>query len=404
MFELSVSFSLFNKVCVLECCEALVVFGMVDPEDEVVKERLKKAVRAWYGQKNDGENVPSGDELCLFEKVSEEELKKYISFKYGEESGEGEEFSRTRNGGSEEKAAVLLLNSLLTHACKSGATDIHIEEKLVRFRINGVLQKVCELSSEKSGELARRIKLLSKLDVMESRKGQDGQFVFEGETIVYVRVSCVPVVSGTVARSGETLESESIVLRLLDVNRVPLSLEKLGFSEEQCRELRKISRMKNGLVLLCGATGSGKSTTAASILSEIVSEEDLKRKIITIEDPPEYVLDGVTQIKVHREVGLGFSEALRLVFRQDPDVIFVGEIRDAESAETVVQAAGTGHLVFATVHASGIREAVFRLKNLGANLEEFSGVLRAIVYQELDCAGRFTRLRAEIHLPGERQL
>lgn len=401
-FELSVPFSLHNKVCVLENNGKNVKFGLVDEENQNLKNQLKKNVRRFYHL--DEDEILT---FCKFEKISGDKLKKVVSFSYGESEGE-EKRKKTKNSKnqSSENAAALLLDSLIEQACAAGATDIHLEENLVRFRMNGVLEKICALSVEKGRELVRRVKVLAKLDLMETRRGQDGQFVFhkaenqKKSGNVFVRVSCVPSVSRfyldekNVGNGNDS--SESVVLRLLDVERQPLSVEKLGFSQKQIKVLRRLESEKNGLILICGATGSGKSTTAASLISEIAAESSGTKKIISVEDPPEYALENVTQIKADEKLGMSFSDSLRFVFRQDPDVIFIGEIRDEISAKTVVQASLTGHLVFATVHAGGISEAVLRLKELGAKEDELKSILLAVVFQELFFTQKKTEFFAEV--------
>lgn len=389
-FELSVPFSLHNKVCVLEDDGKNVKFGLVDDENQNLKNQLRKNVRRFY-HLDENEILAA----CKFEKIGEEKLKKVVSFSYGESEAEKNQKAEKSEKRSAENAAALLLDSLLNQACSAGATDIHIEENLVRFRVNGVLEKVCALSNEKGRELIRRVKVLSKLDLMETRRGQDGQFVFCKTGNVFVRVSCVPAVSRFFL-DGKNFDCENVALRLLDTERQPLSLDSLGFSENQAALLKRLSQEKSGLILISGATGSGKSTTAASLLTEIAQESGGRKKIISVEDPPEYALQGVTQIKVDDALGMSFSDSLRFVFRQDPDVIFVGEVRDEISCKTVVQAALTGHLVFATVHAGGIREAVLRMRELGAKEDELKAVLRAVLFQELSFADGKARLTAEI--------
>ncbi len=378
-FDLSVNFSLYNGAVVLESGEDSVKIGLIDVENEGLKKKLRNSVKAFFSMRG----IPFSDERCAFIPIDDERLKHEISLRYAESGRENER----KNEGSE---ATMLLDTLLTEAGKQGATDIHIEEKRVRFRISARLEEVCELSFEKSLELVRRIKVLANLNVMETRHGQDGQFIFNDDEQIFVRVSCVPAVSG---KGG----AESVVLRLLNVTRVPLSLSELGFTDGQCAILRNILESEQGLILICGATGSGKSTTAASLLMELSEIYGDKKKIITIEDPPEYVLDGVTQISVDEDNGMSFSDALRFIFRQDPDVIYVGEIRDSLSARTVLQASLTGHLVLATVHTSGIEETAIRMRELGVDFTEFSSVLKAMIFQKLvsDNAGSL-RLEAKI--------
>ncbi|MBQ9205877.1 MAG: Flp pilus assembly complex ATPase component TadA [Treponema sp.] len=367
-FDLSVSFSRYNGAVVLESTENSVKIGLREITDEELKKKLLNSVKSYFGMK--GKIVE--DDACSFVQIDEATLTHEISLRYAQSSRENER----KNEGSE---AELLLDTLLRESAKSGATDIHIEEHRVRFRVYGRLEQVCELSSEKSRELVRRIKVLANLNVIECRHGQDGQFVFQGDDEIFVRVSCIPQVS----KNPSNESSESVVLRLLNVSRVPLSIEELGFSANQCESLRKMIAKEQGLILICGSTGSGKSTTAASLLSELNERSHEHKKIITIEDPPEYVLDGITQIHVDETNGMSFSDSLRYIFRQDPDVIFVGEIRDSLTARTVLQASLTGHLVFATVHTGSLAETAIRMKELGVDFAEFSSVLNGIVFQKL---------------------
>lgn len=379
-FDLSVNFSLYNGAVVLESGEDRVKIGLTDIQNEKLKKKLVHSVKSYFCM----QGKEPEKEACEFVSIDEEKLRHEISLRYGERNPETERVN-------EENEAAMLLDTLIREAEKCGASDIHIEEKRVRFRTAGNLKKFCRLSFEKSRELVRRIKIISNLNVLETRTGQDGQFIYSGENEIFIRVSCIPSVSGAAA-------SESVVLRLLNVARVPLSLEELGFSEEQCDELRKILKKPQGLILICGATGSGKSTTAASLLTEIGSIFGEKKKIITIEDPPEYVLEGITQIHVDENNGISFSEALRFVFRQDPDVIFVGEIRDSVTARTVLQASLTGHLVLATVHTSGIQETAIRMKELGVDFSKFSSVLLAMVFQKLEGADNVGKVKLEAEL------
>ncbi|MBB5225628.1 hypothetical protein DYE50_07025 [Treponema ruminis] len=387
-FDLSVNFSLHNGAVVLESEENLVKIGLTDISNMELRKKLVKSVESFFASQG---KKPESEIFCDFIPIDEGQLKHEISLRYGESERENERLN-------EASEATMLLDTLLDEACKKGATDIHIEEKCVRFRIAGKLEDITELSAEKSRELVRRIKVLSNLNVLESRRAQDGQFVFSGQNQVFVRVSCLPSFS-------EGGAAESVVLRLLNVTRIPLSLEELGFSVDQCGQLEKVLQKEQGLILISGATGSGKSTTAASLLTRLEKIYGRRKKIITIEDPPEYLLDGVTQIHVDEETGMSFSDALRFIFRQDPDVIFVGEIRDSLTAKTVLQASLTGHLVFATVHTGGIRETSIRMRELGVDFSEFSTVLLAVIFQKLisDEAGR-VGLEAQIEIPMAEQV
>lgn len=379
VFDLSVNFSLYNGAVVLETSRSSVKIGLRDVTDEKLKEKLVKSLRNYSLRHGCKDGLPD----CEFVEIDEETLRHEISLRYGQRE-------REHNIAHEESEAGMLLDTLLKEAASKGATDVHIEERRVRFRIAGILSDFTALSSEKSHELVRRIKVLANLNVLESRRAQDGQFVFPMGTPVFVRVSCIPAFS-------ETGSAESVVLRLLNAERTPLSLMELGFTCGQRDILISSLKKEQGLVLICGATGSGKSTTAASLIMELGQLYGNKKKIITIEDPPEYVLPGVTQIQVNEELGMSFSDALRFVFRQDPDVIFVGEIRDSLSARTVLQASLTGHLVLATVHTGGFRETAVRMKELGVDVSEFSSVLQAVIFQKLRSEdGKTVCLEAQI--------
>ncbi len=374
-FELSHKFCMYNGVCLLDRSETVLVFGLLDMDNEPLKEKLRKAVLRIDGRAG-----------CEFVKVSLEELESAVGRIYGKSDIKDD----VKNDGSR-SAASILLDSLICDGRRRGATDIHIEENVVRFRIFGLLENVCELTAEKSSEIVRRVKALAKLNVMERRLGQDGHFVVDGESPLFVRVSCVPSVS-----SFKGGLSESVVLRLLDPERVPLNFGALGFDYRQQQSLSEFAWLESGLVLLCGPTGSGKSTTAASILKFISDSEKGARKIISIEDPPEYVLDGVTQIPVSKQVD--FNNALKLVFRQDPDVIFIGEIRDQKSAAIALQASLSGHLVFATLHTDSLEELFMRISELGIAESELRCALRGCVIQKLIHFERRIKLEAQVHV------
>ena len=383
MFSLSSSFSIFNDVVVLESHGTDIVFGSVRGIDAQVRSRLEKSCERFFRRNGGHGNVS-------FRQVGEEEFQRAVvrqygsSGEWGKSQGSAEEIHGEAGKtalDSYVKDTVQLLDSVLKEAVGAGATDVHIEETRIRFRVGGRMRTVLALSRERHVELVRRIKVLSKLNVMEKRRAQDGAFVFRGggQCAVFVRSSIVPSVSFE--------ESESAVLRLLDPMRLPLELSRLGFSGRQLSALESMAQNENGLILISGPTGSGKSTTAASLLVEIGrmggSSGESGKKIITIEDPVEYVLPEITQIAVNDGIGMGFAECLRRVFRQDPDVIFVGEIRDETTAQTVIRAALTGHLVIATVHTSGFYETMLRLTDLGCGWNELFSVLRGIVSQRL---------------------
>jgi type II secretion system protein E (GspE) len=252
--------------------------------------------------------------------------------------------------------AVSFVNSMLIKATTLSASDIHIEPyqdaSYVRFRLDGILHDYMSIPLSLHESVVSRIKILANMNVAEKRVPQDGKIrVKVGGREMDIRVSSVPTVFG-----------ERVVLRLLDRSNQMLTLEDLGLSPEDLQKVRGLAKKPYGIVLATGPTGSGKSTTLYAMILQIKSPE---KNIITIEDPPEYQVKGVSQIQVNPKVGLTFASGLRAILRQDPDVIMVGEIRDAETAEIAVHAALTGHLVLSTLHTNDAVSAVARLADLG---------------------------------------
>ena len=273
-----------------------------------------------------------------------------------------------------EAPTVNLLNSLISKALKQGASDMHLEPHhgryRVRYRIDGVLHEIDKLPSRLQLAVISRLKILSDMDIAEKRRPQDGKIEMRIANIpLDIRVSALPLNDG-----------ESMVLRFLRKDSVTYDMEKLGLSQDIQANIREDLANTAGVVLLTGPTGSGKTTTLYTFLNEL-NDEDVK--IITLEDPVEYQMDGVNQVQVKPEIGFDFSSGLRSIVRQDPDVIMVGEIRDKETANIAMQSALTGHLVFSTVHTNDAPTAYTRLLDLG--VEEFllNAALVSIVAQRL---------------------
>jgi general secretion pathway protein E/type IV pilus assembly protein PilB len=269
---------------------------------------------------------------------------------------------------------VNLVNSIFIDAIREGASDIHIEcfseNMTVRYRIDGVLQTVKTLEKERFPAISSRIKIMSNLNIMEKRLPQDGRItVHLDNDIVDLRVSIVPISNG-----------ESIVLRLFNKKRSPLSLKQLGLINKDMETFKKAAQFPNGLILVTGPTGSGKTTTLNAILEEV---KDESLKIISIEDPIEYNTDGIAQIQTNEAIGLSFDSILRRVLRQDPNIIMVGEIRDAQTAELAIRAALTGHLVFSTLHTNDSISVITRLTNMGVESFLLAAVLRCSMAQRL---------------------
>jgi type II secretory ATPase GspE/PulE/Tfp pilus assembly ATPase PilB-like protein len=269
---------------------------------------------------------------------------------------------------------VNLVNSTIIDAIRAGASDIHLEgfrgEVRVRYRIDGVLRTAAAIDRGTFPAVSSRIKIMGNLNIMERRLPQDGRITVNlGGNTVDMRISIVPIAGG-----------ESIVLRLFNEANGIMGLDELGLSAECVRRLREPAASAHGLVLVTGPTGSGKTTTLNAALREIRSDQ---RKIVTIEDPVEYVVEGIDQIQTNERIGLTFESLLRRVLRQDPDVIMVGEIRDPETAALAVRAALTGHLVFSTLHTNDAVSVIPRLVDMGVEPYLVAGVLRGALAQRL---------------------
>jgi len=275
---------------------------------------------------------------------------------------------------------VRLVDTVIFTALERRASDIHIEardlEVIVKYRIDGILvHAMPPISKEWHSTILSRIKVMSELDIAERRVPQDGRFRvrYKGRFVDF-RVSIMPSIHG-----------EDAVLRVLDKETLSekfhnLSLEVVGFSDEELRQFRRYIREPYGMVLVTGPTGSGKTTTLYAAINEIKTDED---KIITIEDPVEYQVRGITQIPVNEKKGLTFARGLRSILRHDPDKIMVGEIRDEETAQIAIQSALTGHLVFTTVHANNVTDVIGRFINMGVEPYNFVSSLNCIMAQRL---------------------
>ena len=275
---------------------------------------------------------------------------------------------------AEDAPVIAFVNNVLAQAVEARASDIHLEpgerEFAVRLRIDGVLLSRMSLPMARYPAISSRLKLVSGLDIAERRLPQDGRTTIRvaGQEMD-VRVSAIPAVHG-----------ESLVLRLLPKRRADLALPRLGMEADHLALFQQWLRWPNGMVLVTGPTGSGKSTTLYSALSAV---NDLSRKIVTVEDPVEFRLPDVVQIQTQAEIGYTFARALRSILRHDPDIIMVGEIRDRETAEIAVQSALTGHLVLATLHTNDALSAVTRLGDMGVEPYLVAAALRATMAQRL---------------------
>ena len=309
-----------------------------------------------------------------------EEATEGFSMQLVQEAEDGEEVLSIDSITADSSPIIRLVDSILFNAIQRRASDIHIEtrerEVVVKYRIDGVLyQAMKSIDKRHHSTIVSRVKVMSELDIAEKRIPQDGRFKvrFSGRTIDF-RISIMPTVHG-----------EDAVIRILDKESTnaefhTLNLEVLGLEDDTKRQLRKFIHEPYGMVLVTGPTGSGKTTTLYACLSEIRSSED---KIITIEDPVEYQLAGITQIPVNEKKGLTFARGLRSILRHDPDKVMVGEIRDEETAQIAVQSALTGHLVFTTVHANNVVDVIGRFLNMNVDLYNFVAALNCVLAQRL---------------------
>jgi general secretion pathway protein E len=317
--------------------------------------------------------LQSAIEACYFRKkdVSREALSVWGEGAHGAEPGRRtEDLLRT----ADQAPVTQLVNAILLEAVQQRASDVHVEPYAdrvkIRYRIDGYLYDQPAPSKQLEAALVSRLKVMAHLDIAEKRLPQDGMAsVRVGEREIDIRVSTIPVAEG-----------ERVVLRILNRDSALLPLGDLGMPDDVLQAFRSLIREPNGIVLVTGPTGSGKTTTLYAALQQL---ETRRVNVLTIEDPIEYQLPDIGQMQVKPKIGLTFSQGLRHILRQDPDVIFVGEIRDLETAEIAVRASLTGHLVFSTLHTNDAASAVVRLADMGIERYLLSAALRGVVAQRL---------------------
>lgn len=276
--------------------------------------------------------------------------------------------------GSDREPVIRLVNALLFEAVSAQASDVHVQPYeqscVVRYRIDGVLHDVANVPKHLQEEVVSRVKVLGRMNIAEKRLPQDGRSTVEvGERLIDLRIASMP-----------TSHGERVVIRLLDKSARLYTLNELGMSDDIVRRLRQLIRLEHGLILVTGPTGSGKSTTLYSALRELNTRD---RNVVTLEDPIEYQLDGISQTQINTKKGMTFASGLRSVLRQDPDVIMIGEIRDQETAVMAIQSALTGHLVFSTLHTNDAASAVTRLLDLGIEPYLVSSSILGVLAQRL---------------------
>ena len=357
--------------------EGVLFLAMIDPFDIVARddvnivtgfrtevimssrEDIQRAINIFY------------DSSDVVEKTIEE-------IKQTETLDEEDTLLQLQQQASEEEVArapvVRLVNTIIAQAIKMSASDIHIEAfsktSKVRYRIDGELKEIMTPPKTSHVAIVTRIKILGGMDIAETRKPQDGRIETVIENIqVDLRISVLPTVYG-----------EKVVIRILKQSSIMLTKEKLGFSDVNIGRFEQIIKVPEGIILLTGPTGSGKTTTLYTVLRELNKPSV---NIITVEDPVEYRLEGVNQVQVNTKAGLTFAAGLRSILRQDPDVVMVGEIRDSETAEIAVRAAITGHVVLSTIHTNDAASTVSRLADMGCEPFLISSALMGVVAQRL---------------------
>ena len=365
-----------TQVIPLELKNNLLKVAMANPEDRETTEALRVATGAdilIYG----GDHKAILDYIVKFYGQEPQNINRII-----EDIGEtGFEFLREDEEDighlkdlASEAPIIKLVNMVINRAVESRASDIHIEpfedELKVRYRIDGVLHDVESIPKKLQAAIISRIKIMAKMNIAERRLPQDGRIKLRvAEKEVDLRVSTIPVLYG-----------EDIVMRILLKEGIVIDLDQLGFPAGTLKVFDQLIKKPNGIVLVTGPTGSGKTTTLYGALDKINSSE---KKIITVEDPIEYQLKGINQIQVKSQIGLNFTTTLRHIVRHDPDIIMIGEIRDLETAEIAIQSALTGHLVFSTLHTNDAPSALTRLLDMGVESFLLSSTIRGIMAQRL---------------------
>ena len=371
-------FAIENNVIALNKSDNTLLVAMEDPEDLAILDAIKKLTGLNPKVRVAGPSAIKTVIDKMYGKIRQSgEVESAISsmsiIRGDEESGD--ELDLGSEEVSEEDAPIVkLVNLILMEAIKENSSDIHVEagrdEVVVRIRIDGVLAKIMSPPISSLNGIITRIKILSKLNIAEHRLPQDGRMKIKTkEREIDVRVSILPTVHG-----------EKCVLRLLGSGEKSMTLTDLGFPKSKLKTFKKWINQPYGMVLMCGPTGSGKSTTLYAALQEI-NDEGIN--ITTVEDPVEYQLAGINQVQMHEEIGLTFSSALRSILRQDPDVLLIGEIRDEETAGIAVKFSLTGHLVFSTVHANDAINTITRLLDIGIPPFLLGSCVNLIVAQRL---------------------
>ena len=364
--ETSISVAMANPLDVTAMDEIYLETGLKIEPYIAVEDEIMEAIFRCFGA---GEDVAE----IIGEAIKDAEFDE--TFRVAEDDEKETEISLTELKQMVEGAPVVrLVNALIGKAIAARASDIHIEPETnrvrVRFRVDGILSEAMTIPKDLQYSVVSRIKVMGNMDIAERRMPQDGRITLIAQPGEFdFRISTYPAVYG-----------ENVVIRILDKNNARIGLNKLGFQDDVLQQFEGLIHRPYGMVLVCGPTGSGKTTTLYSALNAINSVE---RHIITIEDPVEYQLTGIIQANVNKRAGVTFASGLRTIVRQDPDVVMVGEIRDTETAEIAIEAALTGHLVFSTIHSNDSAGTISRLIDMGIEPFLVASSLIVIVSQRL---------------------
>ncbi len=356
-----------------------VVVAMADPlnviEIDTISLKISRQIKVVISS---GSKINQAiEEIYHGSDVQEQSLRDIVDLEVEAEIAQGDEFVNDESVSEEEAGqapVIRFVDLLLSHAVKSRASDIHIEPQEhsmdIRMRIDGVLHDVVPPARSMQAAVITRIKILSEMDIAERRLPQDGRFKIKTSGRgIDVRVSVIPVIYG-----------EKAVLRILDASAVDLDLNKLGFEPNLLNDFKTILSQPNGIIIVTGPTGSGKSTTLYSVLNYL---KDPTKNITTVEDPVEYRLEGINQIQIRPEIDLDFGKSLRAILRQDPDIVLIGEIRDKETVDIAIKASLTGHLVLSTFHTNDAPSAISRLVYMGVEPYLLGSALRMVLAQRL---------------------
>ena len=366
--------SRYQVVPVLKLGRTLTV-AMVDPLDVVAVDELKYVTKMRINRSiASRSDVAAAIEELYSVKDTLDEALEDVTRRRENDTGGIPTLTTREEELAGEAPVIKYVNLLIAQASKARASDIHIEPDedsvRIRYRVGGLLRHEGNPPKAIQSALISRLKIMAELDVSEKRIPQDGRFTFSwGTQTIDVRVSTLPTIHG-----------EKVVMRLLDRRNLIIGVDKLGFKDEVLENFRRVIHKPEGLILICGPTGSGKTSTLYAVLNEINS---IEKNVITIEDPVEYNLRGINQVQTNDKAGLTFASCLRSILRQNPDIIMVGEIRDAETAEMAVRSAMTGHLVLSTIHTNDAAGSVTRLIDMGIEPFLLASSLLGVLSQRL---------------------